>query len=253
MQKFNQKGKDNKDSDTAALANSLGLQIGDRKVTGTELLSLLSQYQLLPKLQQEMLIDDAIARFECTPEEQAKCCEDFYEEYQLTSDAARQKWLQQQGIIEAQLINMATRQLRIDKFKQATWGSMLESYFLKRKPQLDEFVYSLIRLRDADTAKEIYFRLQEGEQSFAELAEQYSEGPEAKTGGLIGPVGLGNAHPQLAETIRICQLGQLMPPTPIKDVWVIVRLEKYLPAQLDDAMRRRLLDELFANWLDKQL
>jgi glycosyltransferase involved in cell wall biosynthesis/parvulin-like peptidyl-prolyl isomerase len=261
LEKSNQKRKDTKHSPTPAIANSLEsneqqpsvLQIGDRTVTGTELVSLLNQYQLLPKLKQEMLIEEAIAPFDCTPEEQAKCCQDFYEEYQLTSLAARQKWLQQQGMTEAQLINLATRQLRIEKFKQATWASKLETYFLKRKSQLDEFVYSLIRLQDADMAKEIYFRLQESEQSFPQLAEQYSQGPEARTGGLIGPVGLSNAHPKLAQLILNSEPGQLMPPTQIKDVWVIVRLEKFLPAQLDEPMRQRLLNELFASWLNEQL
>jgi hypothetical protein len=36
--------------------------------------------------------------------------------------------------------------------------------------------------------------------------------------------------------------------------WVmIVRLEKWIPAQLDELTRRRLLNELFTNWLQQQL
>ena len=38
------------------------------------------------------------------------------------------------------------------------------------------------------------------------------------------------------------------------DDWlVIVRLEKLIQAQLDQAMRRRLMDELFENWLSEQI
>ncbi|MBW4517723.1 MAG: hypothetical protein KME11_21170 [Timaviella obliquedivisa GSE-PSE-MK23-08B] len=44
-----------------------------------------------------------------------------------------------------------------------------------------------------------------------------------------------------------------MPPTRIEDLWVIVRLEEFLPAQLDEPMRQRLLDEMFANWLKEQM
>ncbi|HBB30745.1 MAG TPA: hypothetical protein DDZ80_11865 [Cyanobacteria bacterium UBA8803] len=249
---FSSKGK-SKDQEQPSATDSGILQICDRTVTGTELVVLLNQYQLLPKLQQEIVIEDAIAPFSCTLEEKVQCCQDFYDRHQLTSDTVRQTWLQQQSMTEAQLINLATRQLRIEKFKEATWGSELETYFLKRKCQLDQFVYSLIRLRDAETAQEIYCRLQEGEQPFAELAQQYSQGVEAKTGGLIGPVGLSNAHPQLAQLIRTSQPGQLLPPIAIADLWVIVRLEKFLPAQLDELMRQQLLNELFANWLKEQL
>jgi hypothetical protein len=34
---------------------------------------------------------------------------------------------------------------------------------------------------------------------------------------------------------------------------VVVRLEKFFPAQLDDDMRERLLEELFQQWMREQL
>jgi hypothetical protein len=34
---------------------------------------------------------------------------------------------------------------------------------------------------------------------------------------------------------------------------VIIRLEKHIPAQLDEPMRQRLLHELFVAWLSEQL
>lgn len=52
--------------------------------------------------------------------------------------------------------------------------------------------------------------------------------------------------------MRVSQPGQLWPPTRIEDWWVIVRLEKFMPAQLDEAMRRRLLEELFLAWLQEE-
>ncbi|WP_307731542.1 peptidylprolyl isomerase [Microseira wollei] len=240
-------------SQLVAKAEQPLLQIGDRTVTGTELAALLNQYQLLPKLQEEMVIEQAIASFNCTPEEEAECCEYFYKQRRLNTEVARQKWLQEQNMTAAQLTNLATRELRIEKFKQATWGDNLENYFMQQKSQLDQYVYSLIRVRDGDVANELYFRLKEGEQTFAEIAKQYSEGLEAKTGGLIGPVALGLSHPKLAQILKASQPGQLIPPAAIEDLWIIVRIEKIIPAQFDEAMQQKLLDELFANWLKEQL
>ncbi|NJP11800.1 MAG: peptidylprolyl isomerase [Leptolyngbyaceae cyanobacterium RU_5_1] len=237
----------------AQTADATILQIDDRAVSAPELLSLLSQYQLLPKLRQEFLIDAAIAPFNCTPEEQSLCCQSFYTQHQLTAEGDRQTWLQQQGMTPTQLVHLATRQLRIEQFKQATWGNKLESYFLQRKSQLDQVVYSLIRVRDVNIAKELYFRLKANEQPFAELAQQYSQGPEAQTGGLIGPKAMSAPHPKLANLLRSRQPGQLSPPFRIEDLWVIVRLEQFLPAQLDESMQQRLLNELFALWLQDQL
>jgi glycosyltransferase involved in cell wall biosynthesis/parvulin-like peptidyl-prolyl isomerase len=242
-----------RDAENLSGISSEILQVRNRTLSAQELIPLLSQYQLLPQLEQELLIDDAIAPFSCTEEEQAKCCQDFYEQHQLTSESERQTWLQQQGITERQFLDLATRKLRIEKFKQATWGNKLESYFLQQKQQFDRVIYSMIRIRDAAAAQELYFRLQEGEQSFSELARQYSQGSEAKTGGLIGPVALNIPHPKLARILTVSQPGQLWPPTHLGDWWVIVRVEEFLSAQLDETMRQRLLDELFSSWLNEQL
>lgn len=242
-----------KDAENLSAISSEILQVRNRTMSTQELIPLLSQYQLLPKLEEELLIDDVIAPFSCTQEEQAKCCQDFYEKHQLTSESECQTWLQQQGITERQFLDLATRKLRIEKFKQATWGNKLESYFLQQKQQFDRVIYSMIRIRDAAVAQELYFRLQEGEQSFSELARQYSQGSEAKTGGLIGPVALNIPHLKLARILTVSQPGQLSTPTRVGEWWLIVRVEEFLSAQLDETMRQRLLDELFSSWLNEQL
>jgi parvulin-like peptidyl-prolyl isomerase len=114
-------------------------------------------------------------------------------------------------------------------------------------------IYSLIRTQEPGIAQELYFRIQEGEQSFADLAREYSQGSEAQTGGLIGPVELSVPHPVLAQMLRLSQPGQLCPPTRLGEWFLIVRLEKFIPAQLDASMRQRLLNECFNTWLSEQL
>lgn len=229
------------------------LKIGDREITAEEVLPLMAGYQMLPQFIQEILIDQVIATIECTPEETAQACEQFYTQAQITDDQSRQVWLGRYGMTEAQLQSLATRELRLEKFKQETWGPKLESYFLSRKDKLDKVIYSLIRTRDVGIAQELYFRVLEEEQSFAELARTYSQGPEAQTDGLIGPVELSVPHPTLAQLLSLSQPGQICPPTRVGDWLVLVRLEKFIPAQMDEAMRRRLLDECFNNWLQDQL
>ncbi|GAB4462225.1 MAG: hypothetical protein OHK0037_12770 [Elainellaceae cyanobacterium] len=229
------------------------LQIGNRSVTSEELPSLLGGYQMLPQLVQEVLIDEAIAPITCAEEEMIGAREQFYAQNQIVDEATRQQWLARHGMTLAQLDALATRSLRIEKFKEATWGAKLESYFLERKSKLDKVIYSLIRTQDMGIAQEIYFRVMEGEQSFAELARTYSKGPEAQTDGLIGPVELSVPHPQLSHMLTISQPGQLWPPQRIGEWIVIIRLEKFIPAQMDESMRRRLLNESFNQWLQQQM
>ena len=114
-------------------------------------------------------------------------------------------------------------------------------------------IYSLITTSEIGIAQEIYFRIQEGEESFTELARKYAQGPEAQTDGLIGPIDLQSLHPTLVNILLKSQPQQLSQPTQIGNVILIVRLEKILPAQLDRSMRQRLLNERFNQWLQTQM
>lgn len=222
------------------------LKLGDRILETGEILSLMSEYQLLPLLVKEIIIDQAIAAAEivCTPEEEKLACEQITQQHQgiETQPESFQK-----------LKQMAIRSVKLEKLKEATWGGDINSYFFQRKPQLDKVIYSLITTSEIGIAQEIYFRIQEGEQSFADLAREYSQGAEAQTGGLVGPIDLQSLHPTLANILAKSQPHQLLPPVQINNLLVIVRLEKLLPAQLDRPLRQRLLNEKFNQWLQAQM
>lgn len=229
------------------------LQVGNRVIQTHEITSLLTRYQLMPQFLRGIITDQAIAQVTCTQEERQNAVQSALNQLQITSQEALNTWLQSQGLTQAELEELAIRPLLLEKFKQVNWGTKVESYFLTRKTTLDQVVYSLIRTKDLGLSQEIFFRVQEGEQSFADLAREYSEGPEAHTGGLLGPVALSQPHPALAKLLSVSQPGQLWPPRTLGEWFVIVRLEKFIPAQLDDAMRRLLIDELFENWMREQL
>ncbi|WP_414528828.1 peptidylprolyl isomerase [Nodularia chucula] len=229
------------------------LQFGNQTIIAAELLPMLAGYQMLPQLCRFLIIDQAIASIELTPEEKTSTIEQFYQNYQITTKETKASALKQNAMNEAQLETAATRELRIEKFKQATWGQKLESYFLQHKSQLDKVIYSLIRTSDAEVAQELYFRIKAGEQSFAECAKIYSQGAEAQTGGMLGPVPISQPHQIIAQKLAISQPGQLWPPMRLDEWIVIVRMEKLIPAQLDAAMRSTLLNHLFDNWLSEEM
>ncbi len=206
---------------------------------------------MLPALYRELLLDQAIAQVVCDPAEVAQARQQFTEGLQTMDAADRQHWLA--GLSADQLDDLATRSLRIETFKRQQWGNKLESHFLTRKAQLDQVIYSLLRTANPEIAQELYFRIKAGEQSFADLARQFSEGPEAETGGLLGPVPLTQPHAAIASRLQHSPAGQLLAPFRLEQWTVILRLEKRVPAQLDAITRRRLLDHLFETWIQEQL
>ena len=232
---------------------SVVLEVDNQVYTAEDLVPLLSQYQMLPKLAQEILIDRAIANVECTEEENTQTYNQFCQQNQFTSDEQVQDWLDKQGMTRKQLQNLITKRLRLEKYKQDNWGDRVDAHFIKRKSQLDRVVYSLIRVAKPEVAQELYFRIKDDENTFSALAMEYSQGTEAQTGGLIGPVEINAPHPKIAQILTTCQPGQLIPPTRVGEWIVIVRLENYLSAKLDPPMRQRMLDELFNQWINEAI
>ena len=232
---------------------SVVLEVDNQVYTAEDLVPLLTQYQILPKLAQEILTDKAIADIKCSEEEDTLIYNQFCQKHQLTSPEAVQNWLDQQGMSREQLQSLITKKLRLDKFKQEKWGDQVDAHFVKRKSQLDRVVYSLIRVEKPEIAQELYFRIKDDENTFSALAMEYSQGTEAQTGGLIGPVEINAPHPKIAQILATCQPGQLVPPTRVGEWIVIVRLENYLSAKLDEPMRQRMLDELFGRWLNEAI
>lgn len=148
---------------------------------------------------------------------------------------------------------LATRQRKLELFQQRAFGADVELRFLDRKLELDQVVYSLIRVDDQDVALELYQRLVEGEAEFADLAPQFSQGAERESGGRLGPHSLMASHPELSARFRVSRPGQLWEPFFVVDIWVILQIEELIPAELDASMRRNLIAELYNEWMQERL
>jgi len=130
------------------------------------------------------------------------------------------------------------------RFARHRFGPGLEERFLEFQGGRDEVIYSLLRVRDPGLARELWIRLEEGEVTFAEAAQQFSDGPESHRKGVMGPMELGVLQPpELAICLRSLRPGEISPPQLIGEWHVLVRLEKLTPARFDSVMRDRLLQE----------
>ena len=222
-------------------------------MSGEEAIALLQKFSMLPQFQRELILDAELAAVNCSQEEIFNAYKTFYQQYQINSDADRDTWLARNKYTLVQLEHSILRTLKLDRFKQITFGHKVGSYFLQRKSQLDRVIYSLLRVKDPHLAQELFFRIQDGEATFTELVKQYSGGKEADVGGVVGPHELSIPHPVLAQKLSSLQPGELSPPLQIADWFVVVRLEKFLPAQLDKVTQARLTDELYEQWMQSRL
>lgn len=203
------------------------------------------------------VIDDALAEWEAanppryTQAEQQQAIQQFWQRQQIVTSDEQSNWLQTHHLTSNQVQELALRDFKLAQFKHAQWNDQVEAYFLQRQADLMQIVYSLIRVKEVELANDLYARIQAG-QPFATLAQQYSQGGEAKTGGRIGPVPLHRPHPVIRKILVNSKPGEVGAPQSIEGWFVLIRLEHCISASLDETTHQQLLDELFHRWLQSQ-
>ena len=228
------------------------LQIGEQIFTSSEILARLKQYQILPQLLTEIIIDREIDKINCTEQAVTSAYQRFMTRHRLSDRQELLTWASQNDLSTEELESMILRPVKIAKFKQANWGDRVEKYFHQHKKQLDSVLYSQIVVDTPEIIQELYFRLQEGEQTFAELASKYSQSSEAKTNGLIGPVPIYSLQTTIAQTLLTSRVGELQYPMRIGKLYVMLRLEKFISAELDNSMRHSIMNDFFEQWLAQE-
>jgi parvulin-like peptidyl-prolyl isomerase len=230
------------------------VELGGRPwLTLEETNRLLRQHELAPALAKGWVLDELLAAIPLPPERERELVQAWQQRRQLQDPKALEAWLRTAGLSPADLPAVACRAERLARFRQHRWGDEVEVHYLRRKAELDRVVYSLLRVNERSLAEELHQRIAEGEADFTELAPRFSSGQERHTRGVIGPLPLAMAHAEIASRLRIGQPGQLWPPFPVADVWVVLRLEKQLPTRLNEETRSRMIDEMFQAWLNDRV
>ena len=211
------------------------------------------QQGLCLAIAQASVYDEICQAVPFSSDEEQQLTQLYLQEQGITEQAELEPFLNHKGWNQDDLIYFATKGYRVARFQDLVFGEEVELRFLNRKLDLDQVTYSLIRVKDGNLAFELHQQLLEGEASFEDLAKRYSEGSERESGGRHGPYPLSQAHAQVAEKLRTSQPGQLWPPFFLVDIWVILRLDSWDSARLNDDAREQLLDELFSEWLQQRV
>jgi parvulin-like peptidyl-prolyl isomerase len=209
----------------------------------------LHRFELYPQLRHEILTEDLVEEMAI-----AGSIDLEYTSTEYTKKYAEiERSIKCQGMNESQLGTIADRELRLQKFKLARWASEVEPYFVAQGGGLDRVVLSILQVADGCLAQELFFRIQSGEESFAEIALDYSQGIHARNAGILGPLLLRELTPGIKEIVERLVPGELSVLLQVDNYYTFFRLDEREPAQLDDRMDRFLLDELFSIWLESQL
>ena len=210
---------------------------------------LLHKNNLLFPLIKSEIQNRELSNIKISKDSKIEALQKFLKQQNLPDQKSFEKWKEINNLNDSEVENLALNEIKLKKYCKDKFIKKADSRFLERKSDLDIIVYSLLRVKDSDKARELYLRIDDKEAEFSELASKYSEGIEKKTCGIVGPIPISSAHPILIKHLQNKPLGEVQPPIKIEDSYIIVRVESYEPAKLDNFMREKMSLELFNNWL----
>ena len=220
-----------------------------KRAIGPDGRSLLKRYNLLKPLVEQMITSEAIAGVPVPADALEKAKLELLDQRGFETMEQWSEMLADLDRTNEEVIDRLERGIRRQEYIRERFAPKAEARFLERKNELDQVVYSLLRLANNFLARELYLQIESGESNFADLAKRYAEGPERNTNGIVGPVSLTQAHPLLVEKLRVAQPGVLLEPFRIADWWLVVRLERYSPATFTPEVSDRMCKEMFDAWI----
>ncbi|AAZ58713.1 conserved hypothetical protein [Prochlorococcus marinus str. NATL2A] len=222
------------------------------KCLNDDTIQLLSKHKLLKTLVRSEIIKDELSKIYIDEKRKEELILEFKKQQNIIEDDKYKNFLNINHLNDYDVEDIALGKTRIYEYSLKNFGHKIESWFLERKSQLDIIVYSLIRVSDPFIARELYLRILSKETDIGDLATEFSEGIEKKTRGIVGPISIGNSHPSLANFLQNCEIGKVQPPLKINNSFLIIRVENFEPAKLDEDMKKNMGEELLNKWLDIQ-
>jgi len=216
--------------------------------------TLLEQEGIYSRLARTVLLEQILDTVSFEPDEQPSVISRLWDGIPSEPPIElSENWLNGAPPEYKELIKQRWSELRLQKHLDLTYLSFIDAYFLERLADLEQIVYGMIRMRNQGAAEELYLRLIDDEADFADLAKTYSLGDERYTHGLVGPMCISQPHPSIRQALSQLAVGDFAPPLRIEQWVLLLRMEHRRPAQLNEATRQQLLNELFEKDLQAAL
>ena len=122
--------------------------------------SLLQSHNLLRPLVEQMVTSVAIADVAVTEEALDRSRQDLLEQQGFESMDQWPQLLERLGRPEQQVVGQLRRLIQRQTLMRDQFAPKAEARFLERKNELDQVVYSLLRLKNSFLARELYLQIE---------------------------------------------------------------------------------------------
>ena len=216
-----------------------------------ENLELLRRTTFLKPLIKTMIRDSLLDQIKLENKLDDDLSEKFFKNRNIFTEQNKINYLTQNLMDDEDLMRISSTQYKRNLFSLKLFGDKTEEFFKKRKEDLDQYIYSLIQVKDQNLAQELYLKLESNESEFSKLAKEYSLGPEKYRNGVEGPTLLSNINPKIKDVLKSKDKGLVCEPFNINDKWIVIRLDEIIYAELNESMKKILSNELLELFLEK--
>ena len=217
----------------------------------SENLELLRRTTFLKPFIKTMIRDSLLDQIKLENKLDDDLVEKFFKNRNIYDDQNKKNYLTKNLMDEKDLMRISSTQYKRNLFSSKLFEEKTEEFFKKRKEDFDQYIYSLIQVKDQNLAQELYLKLESNESDFSILAKEYSLGPEKYRNGIEGPILLSNINSKIKDILKSTDKGLVCEPFNINDTWLVIRLEEIIYAEFNETMKKILSNELFELFLEK--
>lgn len=172
---------------------------------------------------------------------------------QQFDEAQLQTYLLENAWDESLLRSELEFDLKLEKLKAEIAAPKLLEAFIEQKLAFDQVVLSRIVVEQLDLAEELRVMIVEEEVSFEQSAREYSIVEDAVTNGMMGILSRAEVQATLGLDPYQATLQTVLEPTACNNQWWLIRVEAVLPATLNEQIKQQLQDQLFEQWMMRQM
>jgi len=186
--------------------------------------------------------------------ERDQACVEFRVQNQLTDGTLFQEWLASNKFTYETFQEQIAFTLKVEKLKSETVEPKLEDHFNRQKPFLDRVILSRLILEDKDLAEQLAQKISADPSNFESLVQTHSITDDRVANGMMGAVPKAQMPEILRTAIDSANPGDIVGPMEIEGRYCLFRIEKFVPATLDDLnLKQELMNQIFEQWINSKI
>lgn len=178
----------------------------------------------------------------------------FRAERELYDAAATEAWLANNLLSFADWEAWLEERVTTRKLREAITAGKVEEHFAVNRLAFDEADISRLVVGDEGVASELRAQIVDDGADFHALARRHSlEAATRPAGGYAGTMRRADLEAAVEAAVFGARPEAVLGPFKEgRGRWALIKVEELRRARLDDALRERIKDQLFAEWLDEQ-